>query len=366
MISPLGKNTRKSTLEMSATSRGISLIRSEVIPIRVVEGHLVVLEDRAIFNTFISLLMGVSEKLNILKGRVKVHNHATTASDALLKDLQQHGFDAEGIPTVPFGGLFSFGCFKSWIVDRRRVESNVYSSDISDVATYEIEEETRKKKRADAANCRRKRFRKKIELQVTQEEVKRLRQQNLRLREQESILVDCLQRANQVVESHLNNPRDQLSARSLSTRGVYDARSTLYRSRVTEVSPTALLSHLPIGLTSQISDSAAQNLIPSSSRSGGRLLEVFAQSVPGPLINPYNVEMLNRSHLSHQAAIPTAVLASQLLGSGMASTHDTPSAMYQERVDHPPLLRLHQERRDLTDLLLEHLYDSEGRPQRFS
>jgi hypothetical protein len=366
MISAFGKNTRKSTLEISVTTRGISLIRSEVIPISVVAGHLIVLEDRAIFNTFISLLMGVSEKMNILKGRVKVHNHATSASETLLKDLEQHGFDAEGLPTVPFGGLFSFGCFKAWIEDRRRLEANVHNSHTSDVATYEMEEEARKKKRADAANCRRKRFRKKIELQVTQEEVQRLQQQNLRLREQESILEDCIKRAHQVVESHFQNPSDHLSSNVLEAQDPFDGHLSLCRSRCTEAFPTVLLSNTSLGLSSQSPQNAAQTLLPSSSLCDGRLLSTYAQSVHDSLISPYNVEILSRSHLNPQVAVPSTALLSQLLGSGRASRSDTPSAAYHERIDHQAHLRLQQERRDLTVVLLEQLYDSVGGPPRLS
>jgi hypothetical protein len=199
----VGKNTRKGTLEINTNTRGLSLLRSEVTLARVVAGHLVVLENRPLLTTFASLIVGVAERLKVLrKGEIVVHN-GPSDSDSLVKKLQAHGFDMEGIPTVPFGGLFSFGCFKAWVEDRIRLETAGPGAGVAvseTDPTLAEEDEKRKKKRIDAAYCRRKRFRKKIEVEVMQAEVQRLQQQNERLREQGNALEGSIQEERNVVE----------------------------------------------------------------------------------------------------------------------------------------------------------------------
>jgi hypothetical protein len=130
----------------------------------------------------------------------------------------------EGIPTVPLRGLFSLGCFKAWVEDRLRHEmscdarasagarvSSLSSEAATDAVRTQGGEDTtdeegmaRKKKRIDAAYCRRKRFKKKIELEVTQAEAERLRQQNERLRDDRATLERCLREACLLVERYEN------------------------------------------------------------------------------------------------------------------------------------------------------------------
>jgi hypothetical protein len=217
ILSVVGKNTRKATLEINTNTRGLTLLRSEVILTRVVGGHLVVMENRPLLTTFASLIVGVAERLKVLTGRIVVHNNGQSESDSLVKRLQEHGFDMEGIPTVPFGGLFSFGCFKSWVEDRIRLETAGPGAGVAlseNDATLTEEDEKRKKKKIDAAYCRRKRFRKKIEVEVMQAEVERLQQQNDRLREQGTALEGCIQEARNVVEEHQRKQNEDACAPS--------------------------------------------------------------------------------------------------------------------------------------------------------
>jgi hypothetical protein len=214
MVSVVGKNTRKAALGKDTSARGLALIRSEVIPARVVAGHVVIMENRPLLSTFAALVLGVAEKLHVLKGQIFVHNNGTPEAGSLLKRLQEHGLDMEAIPTVPLGGLFSLGCFRAWVEDRIRhettkrpgagVASSSASSDAADAAITEEDEDEmrRKKKRIDAAYCRRKRFKKKIEREVIQAEAERLRLQNVRLREEGAALERYIQEARQLVERY--------------------------------------------------------------------------------------------------------------------------------------------------------------------
>jgi hypothetical protein len=224
ILSVVGKNTRKGTLEINTNTRGLALLRSEVTLARVVAGHLVVMENRPLLTTFASLIVGVAERLKVLrKGEIVVHN-GPSDSDSLVKKLQAHGFDMEGIPTVPFGGLFSFGCFKAWVEDRIRLETAGPGAGVAvseTDPTLAEEDEKRKKKRIDAAYCRRKRFRKKIEVEVMQAEVERLQQQNERLREQGNALEGSIQEARNAVEAHKRKEQEEacLPSESLAPQG---------------------------------------------------------------------------------------------------------------------------------------------------
>jgi hypothetical protein len=214
MVSVVGKNTRKAALGKDTSARGLALLRSEVIPARVVAGHVVIMENRPLLSTFAALVLGVAEKLHVLKGQIFVHNNGTPEAGSLLKRLQEHGLDMEAIPTVPLGGLFSLGCFRAWVEDRIRhettgrpgagVAASSASSDAADAAIAEEDEDEtrRKKKRIDAAYCRRKRFKKKIEREVMQAEAERLRLQNERLREEGATLERCIHEARQLVERY--------------------------------------------------------------------------------------------------------------------------------------------------------------------
>jgi hypothetical protein len=248
IVSVFGKNTRKAALDKSASSRGLKLVRSEAFPARVVAGHLVVMEDRPLLTAFASLVVGLAETLHVLRGKIFVHNHGKSTSGSILTRLHEYGFEVEGIPTVPLRGLFSLGCFKAWVEDRLRREVSGdarasagarVTSLSSDAATDAVrtqrggedatDEEgmARKKKRIDAAYCRRKRFKKKIELEVTQAEAERLRQQNERLRDDGATLERCLHEARTLVERYENGESE-------SELNVPSQRSQMYRGTLPE------------------------------------------------------------------------------------------------------------------------------------
>jgi hypothetical protein len=120
----------------------------------------------------------------------------------------------EGIPAVPFGGMFTIGCFREWLADRQRLEHILHdpnanegaaSSCASSERVLHHDTETRRR-RADASYCRKKRFLKKIEIEVLKEEVERLRQQNQKLKEEEARLERCLIGAHSVLEAELQRP----------------------------------------------------------------------------------------------------------------------------------------------------------------
>jgi hypothetical protein len=191
MLTCFGKSTRKATLGFDAFAR----LHQEVLPVRLVAAHAVFLSTRPVFKSFVSLFVRASEKLQFLKGRIVVHDHSSSSPESLLIDLQKHGFDVEGLPKAPLGGLFTFGCFKGWLADRQglelsRIASNAAAAD--HLAEGSVEDERRKRKRLDAAYSRRKRYRKRIEVAVMHEEVERLRQQNAKLRREEHLMAKSL------------------------------------------------------------------------------------------------------------------------------------------------------------------------------
>jgi hypothetical protein len=201
IVSPLVKTTRKATLENAYNARAMKLIQDEVFPIRYVETHIVILSTRSVFMTFTTCFLQLALRFGISKSRITIHNHAQSASaaDDALRGLQDHGFAVEGIPAVPFGGMFTIGCFREWLADRRRLEHFLHDSS-SASEKFQVHDTETRKRRADASYCRKKRFLKKIEVDVMQEEVERLRRQNGRLKEEETRLQECLLRAQKVVE----------------------------------------------------------------------------------------------------------------------------------------------------------------------
>jgi hypothetical protein len=211
VVSPLVKTTRKSTLENAYNARSVKLVQDEVFPIRYVKSHIVILSTRSVFTAFVTLFLQLALRLGVCQSQMTFHNHAQspTAADDALRDLQNHGFRVEGIPAVPFGGMFTIGCFREWLADRQRLEHILHdpsnanegvASSSTSLDKVPIHDTETRKRRADASYCRKKRFLKKIEVEGMQEEVERLRQQNGRLKEEGARLERCLRQAQKVVE----------------------------------------------------------------------------------------------------------------------------------------------------------------------
>jgi transposase-like protein len=211
-ITSLVKNTRKSTLEKGYIARSMKLAQDEVFPIHCLDIHVVILSTRSVFMAFTTFCSQLALRFGVSQNRTTIHNHAQSpsAADDALRDLQNHGFTVEGIPAVPFGGMFTIGCFREWLEDRHRLERHLHdpnvtadgaaSSTASDTA--DLHDTETRKRRADASYCRKKRYLKRIEVVVMQEEVERLRHQNGRLKEEEARLEQCLVRAQSEVEAH--------------------------------------------------------------------------------------------------------------------------------------------------------------------
>jgi hypothetical protein len=211
VVSPLVKTTRKSTLENAYNARSVKLVQDEVFPIGYVKSHIVILSTRSVFTAFVTFFLQLALRLGVCQSRITFHNHAQspTAADDALRDLQNHGFRVEGIPAVPFGGMFTIGCFREWLADRQRLEHMLHdpsnankgaASSSTSLGKVQIHDTETRKRRADASYCRKKRFLKKIEVEGMQEEVERLRQQNGRLKEEGARLERCLRQAQKVVE----------------------------------------------------------------------------------------------------------------------------------------------------------------------
>lgn len=215
VLTPLVKTTRKSTLEKSYNARAMKLVQDEVFPISYVKSHLVILSTRSVFMAFTTLYLQLALRLGVSNSQITIHNYAQSpsAADDALWDLQNHGFAVESIPAVPFGGMFTIGCFREWLADRQRLENLLHDPAVNDgVAsstvseTAELHDTETRKRRADASYCRKKRFRKKIEIEVMQEEVERLRQQNGRLKEEKAKLEQWLLRAQSAMDAQRQNP----------------------------------------------------------------------------------------------------------------------------------------------------------------
>ena len=64
-VSPLVKNTRKTTLENAYNARAIKLIQDEVFPIRYVKTHIVILSTRSVFMTFVAVFLQLALRFGV-------------------------------------------------------------------------------------------------------------------------------------------------------------------------------------------------------------------------------------------------------------------------------------------------------------
>lgn len=215
-LTAYGEKTRASTFDRRSVSTGIALVQCEAIPVSIKGVHLVMLSRRPILDIVIPATVQILERWNFLKQQIVVHTRKE--KEDILQSLCTYGFDPEGIPKVPLGGYWTLGCFKRWMDDRLILERQTYSRahpqgpgvasmwpQDGDEAAHQ-EDEARMKREIDAAYARRKRARKKIEIEVTQEEVERLKRQKQRLENTGVALERQLNDARRIVELYAEDP----------------------------------------------------------------------------------------------------------------------------------------------------------------
>jgi hypothetical protein len=173
-LSLYNSRTRKATFDLKLISNSISYFGTrQVIPVRIVEAHMIMITKG--FESAILLTLHEMEKLDA-RNPCRVLVYDPKPMEQIQAEMKTHGFTLEGLPCVPFEGLFSFGCFRRWMAERDRKASQVFDLKSSSSDSPE-EDETRKRRLIEAANARRKRARKKIQQEVLRSEVDRLMKQ---------------------------------------------------------------------------------------------------------------------------------------------------------------------------------------------
>jgi hypothetical protein len=197
-LSVYNSRTRMATFDPRLLSESVSHFGvRQVIPVRFAEAHMVMIATG--LGSVIPLTVREMERMGP-DNPCKVVVYDQKPAEKIPAEMKEHGFTLEGLPRVPFGGLFCFGEFRRWMDDRVRREVLVYG-DFSKPPPLESPEEAeaRRKRHLEAANARRKRARKKIEASVLESEVKRLRRQRDALRRTEEELTKRLEDARLVV-----------------------------------------------------------------------------------------------------------------------------------------------------------------------
>ena len=259
--------TRKSTFDLKNLVDSLSLyVFRQSIPVRFARVHLVMLSSRPILNTVAPLTVQALERLGTKAPVTVVHTRKPI--DDVQDDLKAHGFELEGLPKVPLGGLYTFGCFRRWIDDRLRRERRVYAGVLEGVgvgsgglgsgsgASHNGDDDdndhheggkphassvagaggassfhddddgpeaalARKRREVDAAYARRKRARKKIEVKVLTAEVERLTKQQRSFQETGNDLERRLAEAQRLVQLY-----DEASAHAVSKAAAQEASSS--------------------------------------------------------------------------------------------------------------------------------------------
>jgi hypothetical protein len=204
--------TRKATFDPNFLSESVSYLARQIIPVRVVEAHMVMIATG--LGNVIPLTIREMESMGQHKPD-KIVVYEQKSLEEIQSEMKTHGFTLEGLPRVPFEGLFSFGCFRRWIDERIRLGSQVYVSKSAPVEDPQ-EIEVRKRRQIEAANARRKRARKKIEVSVLQSEVDRLMQQRDALQKTERELNTKIDNARLIVRVYTSQVHHERDASGLS------------------------------------------------------------------------------------------------------------------------------------------------------
>jgi hypothetical protein len=243
--------TRKSTFDLKLVTDGISyFITRRVIPLRYEKLHYVMLSTRPVLDFVIPTTLKALEKVGGQKPNTVVV-HSDHSVDAVQEALRDHGFSLEGLPKVPLGGLYTFGCFRRWVEDRIRVGARLYGhpsssnlismgdgSDAKPAAARMMaaagsssalaaaldddpeEAAARKRREVYAGYARRKRARKRIEAKVLQSEVARLEKQRDALERVGHDLEARLDRARRVVGAHHEDESDKQQQQQVLKNGI--------------------------------------------------------------------------------------------------------------------------------------------------
>lgn len=205
LLTVYGAKSRATSFDERTLTQTISLFKKESIPLRVKAFHLVMMSKRPILEPVIPITLDtLMQQWPYLRQRTIVHNKVAVTK--LLQDLEKYGLGPESLPKVPVGGSWTFGCLKSWRDDRLLHEKRIQAASLTSAALSEAvdklqdEEETRKRRQADAVYARRKRTRQKIEMEVMQEQVERLEKQQRHLKEAGQLLEEQLAQAKMFVE----------------------------------------------------------------------------------------------------------------------------------------------------------------------
>jgi hypothetical protein len=240
--------TRKSTFDLKLITDGISyFITRRVIPVRFEKLHYVMLSTRPVLDFVIPTTIKALEKVGGQKPNTVVV-HSDHSVDAVQEALRDHGFSLEGLPKVPLGGLYTFGCFRRWVEDRIRVGARLHghpsssnlismgdgsdakpaamvaagsSAALAALADDDPEEAAaRRRREVYAGYARRKRARKRIEAKVLQSEVSRLEKQRDELERVGHDLEARLDRAHRIVGAHHEDESDQQQQQQVIKNGI--------------------------------------------------------------------------------------------------------------------------------------------------
>jgi hypothetical protein len=195
-----------------SVKQALELIQGKVMPIRVKAVHLVMKNQESASNVIPATLQ-VLEKSSFLRQRTVVHRGKT--GKALFNALVKYGFRKDGLPLSLGGSWLYEERFTQWQAQRAQVErEGYYTARGRDIASMPLDEllqkavearqaEKIKRRRVmDSLYARRKRERWKIEMEVTEDQAKRLVAQNSDLRRKNGILQDLMQQAQQIVAQH--------------------------------------------------------------------------------------------------------------------------------------------------------------------
>jgi hypothetical protein len=336
------------------------------------------------------MTMQAFEKMNCLKRGIVVHSRKP--AEQLLEDLKRHGFDPESVPKVPFGGFWTLGCFRRWMEERVVKERKKYErrsgaaaavpfsspsfaaeeaaggqpqAVIADgaeaSASADDEEEDygellRKKRKMGAAYARRKRARNKIEMEVMQTEVERLKSQKSSLVQEGVRLQGLLSEARSMADriesdpvllaeaSVVLQPPKPSTARTLSPQGPPSANPT----QAPEVEPRGGLLIPPVDQQQgdqlhfllQLMNSVSSQQAPPVSDL--RLANSFSMS---GMANPYQPLQPPSAHAQN---LLLSLLAGAGLGGGPlavnndATTYGTASSAASTSFFHPQQQQTYQ------------------------
>jgi hypothetical protein len=229
VISVFGNKTRRASVVPQLMFKGMTLFGlRQILPIAATSWHVVQLGKRNFVTRHVlPIVMKICEAMGSKKPKsFRVHEVGNERDiERLQEELQKAGFGLEGLPKLGLDGLWTIGCFKEWVESRLRLERRVYDAPsplplsgggdgaaslggTSVVGLRQLdeaeaqEEQVHKRRQAEAAYARRKRARRKINLRVLQDEVRRHQDQKKELIQTQEELKRLLTEAERIVRLH--------------------------------------------------------------------------------------------------------------------------------------------------------------------